>query len=42
MAVLAIDNIGHLPVTSRGCGWALTANACTHHMCLSYLQKEIS
>ena len=29
MAVLAIDTIGHLPVTSKGHRWALTAT-CLH------------
>ena len=36
MAVLAIDTIGHLPVTSKGNGWALTAIS-LHTLCVCLL-----
>ena len=42
MAVLAMDTIGHLPVTSKGNRWALTTIIYTHLVCLQFQWRKKS
>ena len=42
MAVLAIDTIGHLPITSKGNSWALTAICLYTSYVFAILIKEKS